>query len=97
MGYDYDSDPRIDPRIKAISALLTDEMPMPRAKSREELLAYARGEVALTGYALFQAAMEMCDVESVVASAGLRVETHSSSVPTTTPNCPACTTSTAAV
>ena len=76
MGYDYNSDPRIDPRIKAISALLTDELPLPRAASREELLALARGDVALAGYALSQAAMEMCDVESVVPSAGLRVETH---------------------
>ncbi len=76
MGYDYHGDPRLDPRIKAVSDLLVSGEPWPRAKSRDEILAHARGERVLAGYALSQWAMEMCDVDAVVTTAGLRVETH---------------------
>ena len=64
------SDPRIDPRIKAIFAAMP-EMSMPNVASREAALINANTEESLANMAAMRAMMEMCDNEVIAPSAGL--------------------------
>ena len=66
------SDPRIDPRIKAIMGEL-ELPPQADVASREELLERTGTNESLE---LFAAFMEMCDTEEVVPSGGLTVSTE---------------------
>jgi acetyl esterase len=75
------SDPRIDPRIKAIFGA-TPEMTTPGdVASRDELLAEENSEAAKARQAGFTAMMDAVDNETVAPSAGLtkRTETFTSS------------------
>ncbi|MAE93058.1 MAG: esterase [Deltaproteobacteria bacterium] len=69
------SDPRIDPRIKALFAALP-EMPAADVASREEMLAAANSAEALAGREAFRGFMEMCDNEDIAPSKGLAIKTH---------------------
>ena len=101
------NDPRIDPRIKAIMAEMT-MAPQTNVNSREELLLQANTEESLAAAEQMRQALEMCDLEVIVPSAGLTVRTETFvSAPdgtllifnlfalTTMMCCPACITSTA--
>jgi acetyl esterase len=75
LAHDIASDPRIDPRIKA---LLTAVPPFPEGDvaSRETLLQEAATEAAQQIAAMYTMMMETCDTEAVVPSAGLRISTE---------------------
>ncbi len=75
MAVDIASDPRIDPRIKVLLSV-SPILPGGDVASREELLELAGTEPVQQMLAMYRAMMEMCDVESVVSSAGLRTSTH---------------------
>ena len=69
-------DPRIDPRIKAVFGGFPAAPPLESVQSREQLLAEASSEAALTlreGMRLF---LDLCDTEEVAPSAGLTVTEH---------------------
>ncbi len=70
------SDPRIDPRIKAIFAG-PDPVAMGDVASREALLAEANSPAALANEAAMAAMLEACDNEVIAPSAGLRIHTES--------------------
>jgi acetyl esterase/lipase len=65
------SDPRIDPRIKAIFGAMEPAPPMPDATSREQLLAEAATEEAVMQRKMFTDVLEICDTEEIAPSAGL--------------------------
>lgn len=67
------SDPRIDPRIKAVFAAVPLEGAQPSVASREELLAEENSEEGRRKAAAAHAAIEMVDNEYVAPSAGLAV------------------------
>ena len=67
-------DRRIDPRIKAILAVMPD-VEMQSFDSREELLAAQNTPEAEEGRKAFEAFMALCDNEDVSPSAGLKIET----------------------
>ena len=67
-------DRRIDPRIKAILAVMPD-VEMQSFDSREELLAAQDTPEAEEGRKAFEAFMALCDNEDVSPSAGLKIET----------------------
>jgi acetyl esterase len=69
------NDPRIDPRIKAIMAGMT-MAPQTDVNSREELLLQANTEESLAAAEQMRQALEMCDQEVIVPSAGLTVRTE---------------------
>lgn len=74
MPYDFDADPRIDPRLKPVLPYLSLG-PDPRDfASREEILAIAQSPRALEATALTRELAEANDTEEIVTSAGLRVE-----------------------
>jgi acetyl esterase len=70
-----DSDPRLDPRLKAALAALP-LLPAQDVESRGALLESANTEEGKATLAGIQAFMEMCDNEDVAPSAGLTIETH---------------------
>ena len=76
MAVDIASDPRIDPRIKAILTMMP-EITGTDVSSREELLELSNTEEAQQTAAIYTAAMSMCDVESIAPSEGLRIHTES--------------------
>ena len=75
MGYDVAGDNRLDPRIKALLAMLPEEPRRPHSATRDEMVALAASPAALQAEKTFRDLVEICDVEEVVTSAGLRVET----------------------
>jgi acetyl esterase/lipase len=70
------SDPRIDPRIKAIFGAMEPPPPQPDASSREQLLREAMTEEAMTQRKLFTDILETCDTEEIAPSAGLAVSEY---------------------
>ena len=71
--YDFESDPRIDPRLKLILPLLSAE-PVALPTTREELVEAMNTASAIAERDAMFAALEMNDTEEVVPQAGLRVE-----------------------
>lgn len=74
MSSSISTDPRLDPRIKAIMGAMP-EMEARDAESREALLAEAASEEAVAARAGMTAFMEACDNEEVAPSAGLTTST----------------------
>jgi acetyl esterase/lipase len=75
MTLDIASDPRLDPRVKALLA----NMPAFAAgdvASRDELLAEVETGAAKASVDMYRAMMEICDVDEIAPSAGLRVSTE---------------------
>jgi acetyl esterase/lipase len=70
------SDPRIDPRIKAIFGAMADPQPAGDIASREALLAEEASEAAKARAAQRDAMMAMMDNEEVAPSRGLRISTE---------------------
>ena len=65
-------DPRIDPRIKNVMAVLDGAMPAQTdVASRDELLAEVNTEEALAQRQMLTAFMNMCDTDEVAPSKGL--------------------------
>ena len=75
MPYDIANDHRLDPRIKGLLSALP-LFPMSNVTSREEALVEAQSEAAQQSSAAYRAMMEMCDVEAIAPSAGLRVHSQ---------------------
>jgi acetyl esterase/lipase len=71
VKYDYESDERLDPRIKMVLSLLP-ESEVTDAESREQLLALAASPEGLAAKEVTEAFMNMGDSEEVAPSAGLR-------------------------
>jgi acetyl esterase/lipase len=71
VKYDFESDDRIDPRIKAVLRLLP-EIEAADAESREELLSYAASPEGVAMTETSEAFMNMGDSEEVAPSVGLR-------------------------
>lgn len=69
------NDPRIDPRIKAIFGAM-EVGGSEDAESREQLLAQANSEEAITRSEGVRAMLEMCDSDEVAPSAGLTLTEH---------------------
>jgi acetyl esterase len=68
-------DPRLDPRIAAVLALLPTG-PMPDIESRDALLAEVNAPEARAAYEAGMQAMNVLDDESVAPSAGLDISEH---------------------
>ena len=75
MAYDVAADIRLDPRLKAILAMVPVE-PAGDVDSRETLLAEMNSEAARQRAELFRSYMELCDTEDAAPSAGLRVHSE---------------------
>jgi len=75
MAYDFASDPRLDPRIKAILSAIPP-LTASDVDSRETLLAEANSDAARQAAVLFRSFMDLCDTEDSAPSAGLRVHTE---------------------
>ena len=75
MAYDVAADIRLDPRLKAILAMMSVE-PAGDIDSRETLLAAMNSEAARQQAELFRSYMELCDTEDAAPSAGLRVHSE---------------------
>ncbi len=75
MGSKIMSDPRLDPRIKAMMGGMA-EMEAQDAESREALLAEASSEEAVARREAMALFMDMVDNEEVAPSAGLEVSTR---------------------
>jgi len=75
VSYDYDSDVRIDPRIKAMLSMLPDSE-VTDAESREQLLAEAGSPEGRAQNELVEGYMNMGGNEDVAPSAGLRFATE---------------------
>lgn len=73
---DIASDPRIDPRIKAVLAAFPTMEPQADATSREQLLAEASTEAALAQRAMITTMLDAADNEDVAPSKGLSVTEH---------------------
>ncbi|MFI4975882.1 MAG: alpha/beta hydrolase fold domain-containing protein [Caulobacterales bacterium] len=71
------TDPRIDPRIKAMFGAMEDLTVPGDVANREELLAEENSDAAKARLAGFQAMMDALDNETVAPSAGLTVRTES--------------------
>jgi acetyl esterase/lipase len=76
MTSKLDSDPRLDPRIKAAFAGTPVGAPQPNVSSREELLAKELSPQGLAIYAQQVALFDRMDREDVAPSAGLAVSNH---------------------
>jgi acetyl esterase/lipase len=76
MASKLNSDPRIDPRIKAIFGAMPDAPPVPNAKTREELVAEENTEEAKARWAGMQGMFDAMDNEQVAPSKGLTVRTE---------------------
>jgi acetyl esterase len=70
------SDPRIDPRIKAIFGAMEPAPPQPDVASREQLLSEAMTDEAVMQRKLFADFLETCDNEQIAPSAGLSVSEY---------------------
>jgi acetyl esterase/lipase len=70
------SDPRIDPRIKAIFGAMDPAPVQPDVASRDELLAEAMTEEAVMQRKLFTDVLETCDTEEIAPSAGLALSEY---------------------
>ena len=70
------SDPRIDPRIKAIFGAMPDSAPVADAKTRDELVAEENSEAAKARWAGMQGMFDMMDNEEVAPSKGLTIRTE---------------------
>ncbi|HUJ65981.1 MAG TPA: alpha/beta hydrolase [Acidimicrobiales bacterium] len=70
------SDPRIDPRIKAIFGAMDPAPPQPDVASRDELLAEAMTDEAVMQRKLFTDVLETCDNEAIAPSAGLALSEY---------------------
>ena len=70
------SDPRIDPRLKAIFGAMEPAPPQPDVASREQLLSEAMTEEAMMQRKLFTDVLETCDTEEIAPSAGLAVSEY---------------------
>ncbi len=75
MPYDVANDPRLDPRVKNMLALLPT-LPMGDVASRDEMLAEANSDEFKAMTANFKMFMDACDTDAVVTSAGLRTTEH---------------------
>jgi acetyl esterase/lipase len=75
VAYDFDNDPRLDPRIRGILSVMPQVTPRD-VDSRETLLAEANSEAALAAVESFRPFMELCDSEEAAPSKGLRVHTE---------------------
>jgi len=75
MAYDVGSDPRLDPRIRAMLALVPAQTPRD-AVDREELLAEARSPEGLAATEAYRQLVEAFDSEEVAPSTGLRIHTE---------------------
>jgi acetyl esterase len=75
MTQDTASDPRIDPRIKAILAAIPP-LPVADVADRATLIAEANTPEALEGAEVFRSFMDLCDTEEAAPSAGLSVHTE---------------------
>jgi acetyl esterase len=75
MTQDTASDPRIDPRIKAILAAIPP-LPVADVVDRATLIAEANTPEALEGAEVFRSFMDLCDTEEAAPSAGLSVHTE---------------------
>src|SRR3954468_4581773 len=71
-----DTDPRLDPRIKAFFAGMPLGAPQPNVASREELLAQELSSEGRAGYARQVALFDAMNSEQVAPSAGLSVRTE---------------------
>ena len=69
------NDPRLDPRLKAMLAMLPS-MDQENVSSREEALAKVGSEQATAVQETTVAFLEMMDSEEIAPSAGLRIESH---------------------
>jgi len=76
VPHDIAADRRIDPRIKALLALIPEVHPSP-ATTRQELLAEANTPEALEGAEVFRQFMELCDTEEAAPSTGLTISKES--------------------
>ena len=72
---DIASDPRLDPRIKAVLGSFPSQ-PMEDATDRESLVAAANSPEALAASEQMRAGMDMMDNEEVAPSQGLDISTH---------------------
>ena len=72
---DIASDPRLDPRIKAVLGNFPSQ-PMENATDRESLVAAANSPEALAASEQMRAGMDMMDNEEIAPSAGLDISTH---------------------
>jgi acetyl esterase len=75
MVLDIATDPRLDPRIKAILSVIP-RFVATDVDSRDTLLAEANTVAALEEREVFRSFMELCDTEEAAPSAGLRVHTE---------------------
>jgi acetyl esterase/lipase len=75
MVLDIATDPRLDPRIKAILSAIPP-IAATDVASREELLAEADTDAAREAVELFRVFMDLCDTEESAPSAGLRVHSE---------------------
>jgi acetyl esterase/lipase len=74
---DIATDPRIDPRIKAVLGAIGTPGVAGDAESREQLLAEANTEQAIAQRAMITALLDSADSEDVAPSKGLNVTEHS--------------------
>jgi acetyl esterase len=72
MTIDIQTDIRLDPRLRAILAMVP-QTNLPDVGSREELVAEANSPAAVEARAAFQAVMDLCDTDEFAPSAGLVV------------------------
>jgi len=75
MAHDIAADPRLDPRLKELLALVP-QIPATDVDSREALVAEANSAAALEAVEAFRSFMDLCDTEEAAPSAGLRVCTE---------------------
>jgi acetyl esterase len=70
------TDPRIDPRIKAIFGAMPDAPPLGNVADREELLAIEASPSGLATAAAQKAMVDMIDNETVAPSTGLKIRSE---------------------
>lgn len=70
MTYDPQSDDRLDPRLKAVLAMMPTEV-VTDAESRDQLLAEAASPEGVAEYEMATGFMDMADDEAVAPSKGL--------------------------
>ena len=75
MAPDVQSDPRLDPRIKAVLAMIPPVEPTDAA-DRDQILAEANSPEGLAAIEAFRQMSEVFDNEEVAPSAGLRIHTE---------------------
>jgi acetyl esterase len=72
MSVDPANDPRIDPRIKALLAVMPS-FAAPDVASREQLLAESNSPEALVGVNMYRSMMAVCDTEEAAPTSCLRI------------------------